>query len=165
LELIQPTFAGALSDAGHGQEPRFVPFPDARRFDISTRSLAATAGAAAAMRWLRESVGLERAYACVQKLADTTRSLLKEIPGVRLLTPPKAPGSLTTFAVDGRDPNPIVEHLQRHGVYTRTVPISGGSASPGPPIRLSLGVWNRTDDPLRIVEALDRAIAETAHDA
>jgi selenocysteine lyase/cysteine desulfurase len=158
LERIHPTFTGVFSDAHHGHEEELTPFPGARRFEVSTRSLPVTAGAVAAMRWLRSSVGWNVAYERTHRLGNELLQRLNELEDIRVLTPAHSPGGLVSFVASGCHPEPLMEHLAAEGVASRSVPAPDeGHANPSKAIRLSIGVWNRAEDPQRVATIIDHA--------
>jgi selenocysteine lyase/cysteine desulfurase len=159
LDRIHPTFGGVFSDASHGHGRELAPFAGARRFEVSTRSLPVTAGAVAAMRWFRSSVGWEATYQRTHALGNELLQRLTRVDGVRVLTPAYSPGALVSFVALGCNPQSVMKSLAGEGIAARLVPDPGQSHDDAAQaIRLSIGVWNRTADPELIATAVGRAL-------
>lgn len=153
LEHVAPTFSGVFSDAEHGMAAEAHVFPDARRFDVSTRPVPTVAGATAALRWLSDDVGWDDVHGRTREHCTRLASALGGMSGVRLLSTTPA-GGIVTFAIDGATPEEVVARLQERRIYSRTILVT---RPPG--VRISLGFWTRASDIDRICEALEEIAA------
>ena len=107
-----------------------------------------------------------------EALADLLSSGLRSIPGVRTLTlwdgEPRI--GVTTFVVEGREPDAIATELAAHGIGVRhgsfcahpligrlTKEINGSDCEAGGAVRASLGIGSSSDDVERFLTALAAA--------
>ncbi len=151
MERIAPTFSGACSDRAHGGGGGFLPMPNAERYELSTRAIDAYVGGTAALKWFMGEVGPEYAFARIAQLKRELWQNLSRVRGVHLLSPHDPPGALLTFHVDGVAAGDVVSRLKPYRVDARTIEITKPAA-----VRLSVGFWNRDEDPGAIAEAVER---------
>jgi L-cysteine/cystine lyase len=76
LDRIAPAVLGWASVTSFGLDGSYEPNPDSSRFEVGTRSRPVVDGFAAAIRWLRDDVGLPWAYERTYALAERLRSRL-----------------------------------------------------------------------------------------
>lgn len=126
-----------------------VPWPDCRRLDAGTISLGAFAGAAAALRFRVDEVGIEEGATASLAVARQVRAALEELPGVEVVPVAEA-SQLVTFALPGREAAAIVAALEDARVLVR-------SFTGLPFVRVSCGFWNDEGDVDRLVEAVKAA--------
>lgn len=143
LDEVNPTLVGWAGLRRMGPWPEVVYHPDARKFEVSSASVPLFAGMLASLQFVEE-VGREPVYRRTRRLAGLFRSRLREMAGVRVVTPEDHAG-LVTFEVDGQSPEAVLERLRSRGVLMRTIPGS-------PWVRASLGFFNSEDE-------IDRAVA------
>jgi L-cysteine/cystine lyase len=85
LERISPTVIGWASVTSWQLDGSFVPYPDATRYEVGTRSRPLVAGFAAALRWSRDQVGRQWAAQRTAFLGNRFREgLLSRTPAVLL---------------------------------------------------------------------------------
>lgn len=148
-DRIHPTFAGVFSDASHGGADRSDLYDDSRRYEVSTRALAMSAGGAAGLRWMCDDVGWDRIFDVTAQRVAEMRAALAGVPGVRLLGSDAPGGGLVAFAVEGLDPDALASRLTAHRVLCRPVFITRT-----PCVRLSVGFWSRESDADAIARVL-----------
>lgn len=153
LSDIAPTFSGVCSDVDNGYSGALRIKPTAERFEVSTRAFEPYVGGTAAIRWFEEEVGPEAAYARIGNLRVRLWDALQELPRIHVLSSRDPRGALTTFHVDGLDPDVIVTALRESRIYARTIPFTTPRS-----VRISLGFWNRESDVEGIRDALGAII-------
>lgn len=87
---------------------------DARRFETWENSYALRAGLGAAIDYA-EQLGIDEIAKCVGQLADTTRSLLKSHPQIKLRDIGETQCGIVSFSVDHPDPRLVVSQLGTKG--------------------------------------------------
>lgn len=132
-----------------------IPF----KFEAGTPPIAEAVGLAAAVEYL-SGLGMERVRSHELELTEYMLGRLGEIPGVRVVGPPRASerGALASFTVDGMHPHDVAELLGREGVCVRAghhcaQPLMRCLGVPAT-ARASLGVYNDRGD----VDALAAAL-------
>lgn len=135
LDRIAPTVVGWASVDTWELDGSFVPNPDASRYEVGTRSRPLVAGFAAALRWLRDDVGLPWAARRTAGLADRLRDRLPAA-GAVVLTPDEHAG-LVSFRLP-LPPEELVRRLAGRGTTVRS--IAGYDC-----VRASVG-WFHTED-------------------
>ena len=156
LDVIHPTYAGVWTDAYHGAGDLIYP-PNASRYEISTRAFQAIVGGRAALKWLREDIGLPSAYERIDFLRTKLWDQLSTIQGVHLYSWRKNSGALITFRIDGIEPLDLVTTLTGLEIHSRTILISGILG-----VRVAVGIWNRESDIDKITEVIDSIAKERA---
>ncbi|HEX6972074.1 MAG TPA: aminotransferase class V-fold PLP-dependent enzyme [Limnochordia bacterium] len=151
-ELLN-TYAGYESAASWNRSAGFLPHPTARRFEVGSRHPVALAGQEAALAWLQEEVGLERAIARIRRLAARLREQLAEVPGVRVLTP-AAHAGLVAFQIGGITPSEAVARLGKEGYLVRWIDAPAA-------VRASCGFYNTEEE----IDAFAAAVARLAEKA
>src|SRR5262249_34425811 len=89
LEIAQPSYQ--TRDRMSDGTPLW---PGARRFDGATLSPATLLGLAAAIRWRADAVGLDEGFELAAERTRHARRRLREVPGVELVEPGEAFGTL-----------------------------------------------------------------------
>lgn len=145
---IRPTYTGVFSASGHGVAGELKLMETAQRYEVSTRPLPVIMGGTAAVKWIREEVGLPYVFDRVKRLYGTLWRTLSGIDGVRVISQPSQ-SSLLTFAVDGVPVKEVVSRLRENYVFTRTISVTEPVG-----VRISVGFWNRESDLERIAETV-----------
>jgi cysteine desulfurase/selenocysteine lyase len=127
------------------------------KFEAGTPHIAGAVGLGAAVEYL-ESVGLDRVAAHEADLLAYGTSLLREIPGVRLIGTAREKASVLSFVMDGIHPHDIGTIVDREGVAIRTghhcaQPLMDRFGIPAT-ARASLAMYNTREE----LDALARAI-------
>ncbi len=151
VERLQASFVGVFAVADHGHGTGLDFYRDARKFEVSTRSVPVVAGATAAVEWLDREIGMSEIHSRTRDSVAALRRALADVGRVRVISPVNQDGGLLTFAIEGMDPVDIVTSLKIHKVYTRTITVIEPQA-----VRISLGFWNRESDTDRIAEIVAR---------
>jgi L-cysteine/cystine lyase len=148
---IAPTYAryGSFEASGY-----FTPSEGASRYEIGEFSAWAISAQEAGLRWLRDDVELDWAYARISALGGDLRHRLASIPGVSVITPVEAMAGLINFNVAGIAPKDVSAALLERGFTIRHVDTKPCSVS----ARVSVGWWNTETE----VAALAEAVRELA---
>ena len=144
---VLPTYTGVFSDTKHGSAELSM-YPSAQRYEVSTRPLPVIEGGTAAIKWIKNDVGLPYIYQKTRRLYNILWDFLEENVNVELVSK-RDQNSLLTFKVKGIEPSDVVLKLRERNIFTRTVSVPGLQAP-----RLSIGVWNRESDLQEIAEAV-----------
>jgi cysteine desulfurase / selenocysteine lyase len=158
LEEMEPFLTGGDMIASVGlQETTWNELP--YKFEAGTPAIAEAVGLAAAVEYL-DGLGMERVREHERALTETMLERLAEVPGVRVVGPPRGRerGALASFTVEGMHPHDIAELLGREGVCVRAghhcaqplMRCLGVSAT----ARASLGVYNDESDIDALIAAL-----------
>jgi cysteine desulfurase / selenocysteine lyase len=158
LEEMEPFLTGGDMIASVGlQETTWNELP--YKFEAGTPAIAEAVGLAAAVEYL-DGLGMERVREHERVLTETMLERLSEVPGVRVVGPPRGRGrgALASFKVEGMHPHDIAELLGREGVCVRAghhcaqplMRCLGVNAT----ARASLGVYNDEDDIDALIAAL-----------
>jgi L-cysteine/cystine lyase len=135
LRVARPSF---LSKVTHQPDGRFVPQPDARRFEPGGPASAALAGLIAALE-LAPARRFELAAAAAARCRQLLDAQVEVVPGEATLVSFRAP--------DGEAPERTVERLAAAGVVVRDIP---GLEL----VRASCGWWTSEGDLERLAAAL-----------
>ena len=135
LAVPSPSY---FAQTRHEPDGRFVPHPDARRFESGWWSAGTLRGMLAALA-LRPDWAHDRAA----EMAARCRALLES--HVELVAPPVT-STLVSFRPDGQPPE-VVARLHAADVHVRELPGRGL-------VRVSCGWWTSDDDLERLVAAL-----------
>jgi L-cysteine/cystine lyase len=148
---IAPTFAryGQFEPSGY-----FIPAAGAMRYEIGEFYSPAVAAQEAALRWLRDEVGLDWAYDRIATLGADFRGRLTSTDGVTVITPREPMAGLVNFTVDGLSPQEVTTKLYERDYTIRYVEIAPCAVS----ARASVGWWNTEEE----VAGLAAAIADLA---
>jgi L-cysteine/cystine lyase len=149
LEAVQSTYVGYYS-LTHGQSGAWGLHPTARRFELGGRQTAALVGQSRVLRWLAESVGH---HWIVERIAALNRyawELLREIPGVSILTPQPGASGLLSFTFARAEPDTVVRRLaEEHRILIRSIHERQA-------LRVSTGFYN-TEEELEQLASVLRA--------
>ncbi len=148
LSQLTPTYVGYFSVKSFESwdyAGRFMPASDASRYETSTLFWPALYGMLESLAWLEE-ITHDQIYRAGQAITRRCREILADLPGTDLLTPEDHAG-LTTFRVEGLDPESAAIALSRQDVVIRWIrePFS---------LRVSTGFFNNESDLQRLREGL-----------
>jgi selenocysteine lyase/cysteine desulfurase len=155
---IEPLFPD-LRGADWIADDLYQPAPDARRFENWEFAYALVLGMGAAVRYLLDEVGIERARDRSRALAGRARESLGALDGVRILDEGSERCAIVTLAVDGRDPADLVRELRREGINTSAVTresavLDFDSKGVEGALRVSPHYYNIADEIDRLVDAV-----------
>jgi cysteine desulfurase/selenocysteine lyase len=115
LEEMKPyQVGGGMIDRVEKDKVDYTGVPE--RFEAGTPNIAGAIGLAAAIEYLEE-IGMEKIYRHDRRLADKMREGLKEIEGIRVVSPEDA--SLVSFTAEYAHPHDVAEVLNQRGVAVR----------------------------------------------
>ena len=148
---IAPTYAryGQFEPSGY-----FIPAAGAMRYEIGEFYSPAVAAQEAALRWLRDEVGLDWAYDRIATLGAEFRRQLTAIGGVTVITPSEPMAGLVNFTIAGLSPQEVTTQLYERGYTIRYVEYAPCTVS----ARASIGWWNTEEE----VAGLAAAAADLA---
>jgi selenocysteine lyase/cysteine desulfurase len=163
--------ADRVLEAGH--EPLFIdmygarwtaaaeyePLDTAARFEDWEFSYSTVLGCAAAIRYANE-VGVEPGGRRARELAAKLRSGLSPLPGVRVLDRGRELGALVTFAIDGRQAEPVKAELDRRGInsalsFRQFAQYDFGDKDVDWCVRLSPHYYNTEEEVTRVLGAIE----------
>ena len=131
-----------------------IPIGGAMRYEIGEFYGPAVLAKEAALRWLRDEVGLDWAYERTAMLGRRCWDGLNALDGVTVTTPRDRMTGPVCFTVDGITPQDLTARMYERGMTIRYV-----AYPPGPTVaRVANGWWNTEDE----VDALVAAVAEVA---
>jgi cysteine desulfurase/selenocysteine lyase len=128
------------------------------RLEAGTPNIAGAIGLGAAVEYLEE-IGMRKIYSHDRRLADKMMEGLKEIKGIRVVSPEDA--SLVSFTAEYAHPHDVAEILNKHGVAVRAghhcaqpqmekMNLSGT-------VRASPYLYNTERDVKRFLDAVEKA--------
>lgn len=151
LPPLQGWASAAVQSVDFADTTQEILHPDARRFEVATVPVAATAGVERAIRFMEE-LGPAAVWNRIRRLSAYCRQLLQQIPGVSVVGAqrPQEFSGLVSFSVEGHDPSRVVDYLYReHQIVSRFIPQS-------PLVRVSLHFFNTEEEVNRLAQALRR---------
>ncbi len=129
------------------------------KFEAGTPPIAEAVGLGAAVEYLR-ALGMERVRAHERELTAYLLERLREVPGLRVVGPPRAEqrGGLASFTIEGIHPHDVAELADRGGVCIRAghhcaqplMRCLGVAAT----ARASIGIYNTAADVDALIDAL-----------
>ncbi len=144
-----PTASGYLSYSAFDMANGGTLHTGARRFEATGFHRPSVIGLARSCGWLTMYVGLPWALERAGRLAAAAAGRLASIPGVHLVTPRGAGGTLVTFRIDGWTAAEAVAELgPRVFAIIRDLP-------PINAVRISVGFWNTDDELERFAETVE----------
>ncbi len=152
-ERLRPAFTGLGSFASF--DPSVAAgelWPDARRFEAGGYHRPSVVGLARSCGWLSMYVGLPWAHERARHLAGRAADLLRDVPGVAVLTPPGTPAGLVTFRIAGWEARAAAEELGRR-TFALLRPVPGLDA-----LRIAVAFFNTEAE----LERLRDGVAELA---
>jgi len=150
---VIPTSASSLSYASFGPGGGVL-HENARRFEATNFHRPSIVGLARSCGWLTMYVGLPWTQERAGRLAQAGAERLAGIPGVTLLTPRIAMGTLVTFRIAGWSAEAAVAELgARAFAIVRHLPIDA--------VRISVGFWNTEEELERFARVVELLAAHT----
>ncbi len=145
-DALTPATAGYLSYAATATATLR---PGARRFEATGFHRPSVTGFARSLGWLSMYVGLPWAQERAARLAVAAYERLVAIPGVRMVSPRSALGTLVTFRIDGWTAAAALPELgSRAFAIIRDLP-------PIDALRISVGFWNTEAELDRFAETVE----------
>lgn len=141
LDRVNPTFTGVFSDVGHGMTGKLDIWPNAQRFEVSTRAIPVFMAGTECLKWLRDDVGWNYVYENTFRKRNLLWSMLSKVKGVRMISLPDQESGLVTFAIPGVDPTDIMNKFKQAKIACRTIIVTNPNG-----VRVSIGFWNRNSD-------------------
>jgi selenocysteine lyase/cysteine desulfurase len=114
LQSLEPPFLDLHASTWTGPD-QFVMRPDARRFETFESNMAGKVGLGAAIDYAL-NLGLENTYPRIVSLAARLRSLLREIPSVKVYDLGAEPCGIVTFTLAGKESVVVRDELFRQGI-------------------------------------------------
>jgi L-cysteine/cystine lyase len=145
--LIRPTYIRYGAFDPHGF---IVPPAGGERYEVGEGYDPAAKGFAAGLRWIRDEVGFDWAFARIRVLGERLANALERIPGVTVLTPRDRMAGLVCFSVDAVAPKAVSDAAYERGFTVRFVDQRPGPAS----VRVSTGWWCTEDEIDGLVEVV-----------
>lgn len=147
FHLVSPTYVGYWS-IKHEEDFEWELLESAQRFEVGGRQTAAIAGQAAVLNWLEQTVGHKWLFERIVSLSDYAYKVLKEVPGLSILTPRPGESGLVSFTLEGRDDTEVVTHLRdTHNMFIRNIPSTKS-------LRISTGFYNTEEEIDKLADAL-----------
>lgn len=135
-----------------------IPAPGANRYEIGEFYGPAVLAQEAAVRWLRDEVGLEWMYARTADLGRRCWEGLTAVLGVTVTTPRQRMAGIICFMVDGVTPQEMAAKL-----YERNMTIRYVAYPPGPTVaRIANAWWNTEQEVDQLVACIAEIAAEAA---
>lgn len=155
-EVLEPYWAGALSDAGWDLQKGTLDYrKDAHKYDFGTQNAALYVGLGAAIDFLYH-IGMENISSRNRALAMHLRNGLKELGDkVEILTPEEEGGfgAVVGFRLKTVPYDKLQQYLiDKHKIITRMVPEDGINCN-----RISTHIYNNHDEVNKVVEAIKSA--------
>ncbi len=156
ISELDPTFISPASVKNRSDldmvSPYVVPAPFAARYQLATAMYRPTLlGFHKSLEYLLDSVGMEWIYARIRRLARHMQGLLRDIPGVKVVTPLGKEAGLLGFHVEGWRPHDLCVLLQERGFMVRPEPEHQLPA----PARISTGFYNTEEELEQLAQAIE----------
>lgn len=153
--FISPTSVNRRSDLDM-VSPYVVPAPFAARYQLATAMYRPTLlGFRKSLEYLLDAVGMDWIHARIRRLARHTQSLIREIPGVRVVTPLGKEAGLVGFHVDGWRPPDLCARLNERRFMVRPEPEHQLPA----PVRISTGFYNTVEELDQLADTIREIVA------
>jgi L-cysteine/cystine lyase len=150
LEQVQLSYVGgwfSLAIKGSG-EWSFQ--ESAQRFELGGRHTAAVAGQIASLRWLETTPTYGWIFKRIASLNSYAYEVMKDIAGIKVLTPHAGTSGLLTFTIDGHTAGPMASWLQNEQqIHLRALPEQNA-------LRISTGFYNTEEEVDCLAQALRR---------
>lgn len=153
LSETRQTFAGyaSLEPGAIDRTGNFIAKPDASRFEVGSINRSAMVGWLAHMQWVSETAGWEWVYQRTAALKTYACDKIGSVPKATILTPDGDQAGLTTFVMDGYDPDRVVAALEPMGIVIRSIKYPHA-------LRVAAGFYNNEED----IDTLCDALSEIA---
>ncbi len=153
-EAVVPALAGY----GSYEDVRFdapTLHPGARRFEVAGFHRPSVVGFARSLGWLTMYVGVPWSQERAVRLARGMADRLAAIPGITLLTPRPAQGTLVSFRIRGwTAAQALAEVAPRATAILRDLPVIDA-------LRLSIGFWNTEAELDRVATVVEHVAGHT----
>jgi selenocysteine lyase/cysteine desulfurase len=159
MAVLEPPFLD-LYAATWVAEDRYEVRPDARRFELWERNVAAVLGLGEAARYHRD-LGPAAAWARIQALGALLRRQLAEVPSVTVHDRGRVLGGIVTFNVEGERAPEVSRRLRGQRINTSVTTLSSARydlAARGvqEQVRASVHYYNTEEEVAALVAALSR---------
>jgi L-cysteine/cystine lyase len=155
IERLVPALGGWFSFEKVDGAGEAAWWDDARRFEATGFHRPSVVGMARSIGWLSMYVGLDFVYRRGLAMAATAAERLRAIPGVTVLTPSHAMGTLVTFRIAGWPAQAALDELGAR-VFAIARTIASLDA-----LRISVGFFTSEDELERLAEAVALLAAHT----
>lgn len=153
-DAVTPALAGYISYAAFDFDAPKL-HPGARRFEATGFHRPSVAGFARAVGWLVMSVGIGWSQTRATGLAGAMAERLASIPGVTVVTPRPAQGTLVSFRINGwTAKQALAEVGPRAMAVIRDLPMIDA-------LRLSIGFWTTEAELDRVAEVVGHVARHT----
>ena len=156
LDTLAPTVVGAYSDRSNSLRDRELTLrSDAQKYEYGTQNAALIYGLESALD-LVSALGLPAIWNHNRSLAEACRDGLRDLPGVRLLSPDDAlsRSAILTFRIEGRDNRQVANTLTGRRLRVRSVTEAGLDA-----VRASFHVCNSEAETARLIASVKEVAA------
>lgn len=156
LETLYPTYTNFMAVQKHDWRGGFTLTPSAVKYETGTIYPGVLAGMQASLRWFREEVGPEWAYARIAQIAAYARERISALPGVRMVTPASRQASLVNFLPVGwsaAQMSGLVDALGQRGYILRNITHEPFA------VRVSCGFFNTEAEIDGLAAALSEVLA------
>jgi L-cysteine/cystine lyase len=148
LEQIHMTYIGGWFSLTYKGLQEWTFQDSARRFELGGRQTAGVAGQIASLRWLEETATYPWIFERISFLNRYAYEAIKDIAGIRVLTPVPGASGLLTFTLEGKPVGPLVPWLQQeHDIYVRAIFEHNA-------LRVSTGFYNTEQEIDHLAQAL-----------
>ncbi|MBT9259038.1 MAG: aminotransferase class V-fold PLP-dependent enzyme [Clostridiales bacterium] len=152
LEEVGLTYGGYPSQKEVAPDrPEMVLKDGAQRYETGLPLPAAVVGLKSSLEFLH-AISMDAIAAEVRRLVEKAYGLLREVPGLTLLTPPfeggYEPSGLLTFRLEGWEDAEVVKALEQKGIIVRSLPRPFGG------VRVSVHFFNTDEELEKLAGAL-----------
>ena len=152
---VDPTFISPASVKQRSDldmlSPYVIPAPFAARYQLATAMYKPTLlGFQKSLEYLLEDVGMEWIFTRIKGLARHMQALIREIPGVEVVTPLGKEAGMVEFHVAGWDPDDLCARLNERNFMIRPEPKHQLPA----PARISTGFYNTEEELDQLAEVV-----------
>ena len=148
LEQIHMTYVGGWFSLTYKGLREWTFQDSARRFELGGRQTAGVAGQIASLRWLEETATYPWIFERISFLNRYVYEAIKDIAGIRVLTPAPGASGLLTFTLEGNPVGPLVPWLQQEqDIYVRAIFEHNA-------LRVSTGFYNTEQEIDHLAQAL-----------
>jgi L-cysteine/cystine lyase len=149
LNKVHATYVGYWS-IKHEDGVEWVLHERAQRFELGGRQTAALSGQSAVLGWLEDFVGYTWMFERISQLNGYAFQVLKQVPGLTLLTPKAGASGILAFTIEGKDEKEIVKTLsEQHSIQIRSIPETHA-------LRVSTGFYNTEEEIDLLAQALQK---------
>ena len=154
-DRVRPAFGGGFGWATADPPDRPVPWPDARRFEMSNYHRPSIVGMARSIGWLSMFVGLDWVHDRGRAMAALAAERLAAIDGVEVVSPIGHLATLVAFRIRGWTPQAALDELSsRAFAIARTVPVIDA-------VRISIGFYTSEAELDRFLAAVELLAGHT----